>query len=117
MPVSSNDLAIQRTKFANQRTYLAYMRTGFGIAGIAGIACIAGIAGIAGIACVCWIASIACMGYGAFRLSQGGMTWLPLVVIYFAAVILMLSYDHGPKTKNSGLIGNISISLMGGAVI
>ena len=36
MPVSSNDLAIQRTKFANQRTYLAYMRTGFGIAGIAG---------------------------------------------------------------------------------
>lgn len=36
MSVSNNDLAIQRTKFANQRTYLAYMRTGFGIAGIAG---------------------------------------------------------------------------------
>ena len=34
--VNSNDLAIQRTKFANQRTYLAYIRTGFGIAGIAG---------------------------------------------------------------------------------
>ena len=36
MKVSSNELAIQRTKFANQRTYLAYMRTGFGIAALAG---------------------------------------------------------------------------------
>ena len=36
MSVTSNDLAIQRTKFANQRTYLAYMRTGFGIASLAG---------------------------------------------------------------------------------
>ena len=30
------DLAIQRTKLSNQRTYLAYMRTGFGIAALAG---------------------------------------------------------------------------------
>ena len=66
---------------------------------------------------ILWIVSISCMGYGAFRLSEGGMSWIPLVVIYFSAVILMLSYDHGPKTKNSGLIGNISISLMVGAVI
>ena len=36
MKVNSNELAIQRTKFANQRTYLAYMRTGFGIAALAG---------------------------------------------------------------------------------
>jgi len=36
MTISNNELAIQRTKFANQRTYLAYMRTGFAIAGIAG---------------------------------------------------------------------------------
>jgi len=34
--LSSNSLAIQRTKFSNQRTYLAYMRTGFAIASIAG---------------------------------------------------------------------------------
>ena len=34
--VSSNDLAIKRTRMANQRTYLAYMRTGFGIASLAG---------------------------------------------------------------------------------
>jgi len=33
--ISSNDLAIKRTKMANQRTYLAYMRTGFGIASLA----------------------------------------------------------------------------------
>ena len=31
-----NELAIKRTKLANQRTYLAYMRTGFSIASIAG---------------------------------------------------------------------------------
>tara|TARA_Y100000741_G_C18212703_1_gene542375 strand:+ start:388 stop:681 length:294 start_codon:yes stop_codon:yes gene_type:complete len=36
MEVSSNELAIQRTKLANERTFLAYMRTGFAIAGIAG---------------------------------------------------------------------------------
>jgi uncharacterized membrane protein YidH (DUF202 family) len=36
MAVTSNELAILRTKYANQRTYLAYMRTGFGIAALAG---------------------------------------------------------------------------------
>lgn len=36
MTVTSNQLAIQTTKLANQRTYLAYMRTGFTIASIAG---------------------------------------------------------------------------------
>ena len=36
MSDTRNDLAIQRTKFSNQRTYLAYMRTGFGIASLAG---------------------------------------------------------------------------------
>lgn len=34
--VTSTELAIKRTKMANERTYLAYMRTGFGIASIAG---------------------------------------------------------------------------------
>ena len=36
MTVFVNELAIQTTKLANQRTYLAYMRTGFVIAAIAG---------------------------------------------------------------------------------
>ena len=31
------DLSIYNTKLANQRTYLAYVRTGFVIAGVAGI--------------------------------------------------------------------------------
>ena len=45
------------------------------------------------------------------------MQWYPLVAIYVLAVALMMSYDHGPKTKDSGLIGNVSISVMVGAVI
>ena len=36
MALTPIDLAIQRTKLSNQRTYLAYMRTGFGIAALAG---------------------------------------------------------------------------------
>ena len=34
--LTSYELAIKRTKLANERTYLAYMRTGFGIAALAG---------------------------------------------------------------------------------
>ena len=37
MVITSNELALKRTKLANQRTYLAYMRTGFAIASIAGV--------------------------------------------------------------------------------
>ena len=35
--LSSVDYTIANTKMANQRTYLAYVRTGFVIAGVAGI--------------------------------------------------------------------------------
>ena len=64
-----------------------------------------------------WILSIACVLYGTFELYNNEMEWYPLITIYVLAVGLMLSYDHGPKTKDSGLVGNISISLMVGAVI
>lgn len=37
MYLTINYLAIERTRLANQRTYLSYMRTGFMIASIAGI--------------------------------------------------------------------------------
>ena len=37
MTITTNELAVMRTKLANQRTYLSYMRTGLAIAGIAGI--------------------------------------------------------------------------------
>lgn len=32
----TDEWALQRTKFSNQRTYLSYMRTGFSIAAVAG---------------------------------------------------------------------------------
>lgn len=35
--MNTTELAIERTKLANQRTYLSYMRTGFTIASIAGV--------------------------------------------------------------------------------
>lgn len=35
--LSNNDLAVLRTKLANQRTYLAFLRTGIIISGIAGL--------------------------------------------------------------------------------
>ena len=41
----------------------------------------------------------------------------PLVAIWSFAAFLMYTYDAGPQTKKMGLIGNISISLMVGAVI
>lgn len=37
--------------------------------------------------------------------------------IYVMAVFLMLTYDHGPRTKEKGLIGNISISTLVAAVV
>ena len=36
MLVTNDELTIENTKLSNQRTYLAYMRTGFGIAALAG---------------------------------------------------------------------------------
>ena len=43
--------------------------------------------------------------------------YLPTVSIYILAVFLMVTYDHGPSTKNRGLSGNIVISLLVAAVI
>jgi 4-hydroxybenzoate polyprenyltransferase len=40
-----------------------------------------------------------------------------LLVIYVIAITLMMTYDNGPSLKNTGLKGNISISIMVGAVI
>ena len=41
----------------------------------------------------------------------------PLIAIWTFAALLMWSYDAGPQTKRLGLVGNIAISLMVGAVI
>ena len=37
--------------------------------------------------------------------------------IYVAAIILMLTYDHGPRTKQKGLVGNTAISSLVAAVV
>jgi len=66
---------------------------------------------------VLWLISFSLMAVGAYLLMQSDATWWPLVVIYIAAVALMLTYDLGPETKTKGLIGNVSISLMVAAVI
>lgn len=61
--------------------------------------------------------SVGSMGVGVFNLQSKGLEWWPFAVIYMVAVMLMLTYDLGPKTKERGLIGNIAISLMVAAVI
>ena len=42
---------------------------------------------------------------------------IPFAIVWLSAAGLMVTYDFGPKTKNSGLVGNVAISLMVGAVI
>ena len=57
--------------------------------------------------------SILFMAVGAYLAEDP----LPVAAIWLLASILMFTYDSGPRTKNHGLIGNIAISLMVGAVI
>ena len=59
------------------------------------------------------VASAILMGIAAYLISYP----LVSIMIWFIAAVLMYTYDMGPKTKNYGLIGNIAISLMVGAVI
>ncbi len=66
---------------------------------------------------VLWMLSIICLAIGAYLLYESGNSIIELLSIYFIAVTLMLTYDHGPELKNTGLVGNISISIMVGAVI
>jgi len=66
---------------------------------------------------VLWVLSIICLAIGAYLLYESGNSIIELLSIYFIAVTLMLTYDHGPELKNKGLVGNISISIMVGAVI
>ena len=64
-----------------------------------------------------WALSIICVLAGAYLLSTSGHSPVELLAIYVIAITLMLTYDHGPSLKNTGLKGNISISIMVGAVI
>ena len=60
-----------------------------------------------------FLLSVLFMGLGAYFAEDP----YPLIAIWSAAAFLMYTYDAGLQTKNSGLVGNIAISLMVGAVI
>ena len=64
-----------------------------------------------------WTLSVAGHIGGLLAVEPAVSTYLPTVLIYIFAVVLMVTYDHGPATKNRGLSGNIVISLLVGAVI
>ena len=64
-----------------------------------------------------WTLSVAGHIGGLLAVKPAVSTYLPTVLIYILAVVLMVTYDHGPATKNRGLSGNIVISLLVGAVI
>ena len=64
-----------------------------------------------------WILSISFVIIGAYLLHSRGESPVELIIIYVTAVALMITYDHGPALKNTGLKGNVAISIMVGAVI
>ena len=66
---------------------------------------------------VLWTLSVTCVLTGAYFLHVDGKSPIELIAIYATAVTLMTTYDHGPTLKNTGLMGNVSISIMVGAVI
>jgi len=64
-----------------------------------------------------WILSVSCLIWGSYLLHSSSLSAAELITIYLIAITLMMTYDHGPALKNKGLVGNISISTMVGAVI
>ena len=50
-----------------------------------------------------WSLSIICLMIGAHSLHNNDKSVIELLTIYVIAVILMLTYDHGPVLKNTGL--------------
>ena len=65
------------------------------------------------IAYVFSILSACFMGVGSYLADEP----IPIVLIWTLSAFLMYTYDAGFQTKKMGLIGNIAISLMVGAVI
>ena len=66
---------------------------------------------------ILWSLSILCVVLGAVSLHNSGNSPIELIAIYIIAVSLMITYDYGITLKNTGIKGNISISIMVGAVI
>ncbi|MDA0842702.1 MAG: geranylgeranylglycerol-phosphate geranylgeranyltransferase [archaeon] len=65
-----------------------------------------------------WCASLVLHIMGLFNQGSGFSSEDgAATVIYVLAILLMMTYDHGPATKDKGFIGNIVISLLVAAVI
>ncbi len=64
-----------------------------------------------------WLTSLLLMVACSIVLAQSGISWWGVPLIWSIAAFLMFTYDLGFSSKNRGLIGNVSISLMVGAVI
>ena len=75
------------------------------------------IAQASGFTALLWAASVLAHIGGLLAVDAHVEIYLPTVFIYVLAVVLMVTYDHGPATKNRGLSGNVVISLLVGAVI
>ena len=75
------------------------------------------IAQASGFTALLWASSVLAHIGGLLAVDVQVDIYLPTVLIYVVAVVLMVTYDHGPTTKNSGLSGNVVISLLVGAVV
>ena len=75
------------------------------------------IAQASGFTALLWALSVLAHIGGLLAVDAQVDIYLPTVFIYVLAVVLMVTYDHGPATKNRGLSGNVVISLLVGAVI
>jgi len=65
-----------------------------------------------------WVASVASLLFGLYSRGKGFSSEdLEAAAIYILAIVLMMTYDHGPSTKEKGLIGNVVISLLVAAVL
>lgn len=60
-----------------------------------------------------WILSIGALMAGL----SGVVAVLPGLLIWAFAAVLMVAYDHGPDLKSRGLVGNLVISVLVGAVV
>jgi geranylgeranylglycerol-phosphate geranylgeranyltransferase len=70
-----------------------------------------------GFTALLWGLSLATHIGGLLAVDAEVSIYVPTVLIYLLAVVLMVTYDHGPATKNRGLSGNIVISLLVAAVV
>ena len=103
MTVNSTELALKRTKFANERTYLAYMRTGFGIAAVAGAFKAWWLCGFGALMIVLssvhYVLTIVSLN-NEKNPKHEVMEYLPLVYVVLAAGVLYMQWNK-PLKKSS----------------